>query len=208
MRLLLLRHGETDWTREGRFTGWRDVPLNAAGRRQAEAAAAALAGVAPAAVYASPLARARATAEIVAAPHGLAVRLEPAFREMGFGAWEGLTRAEVAARDPEGFDAWRTAPGRFTAPGGEAVTAVAARVGQGLARLRAAHAGATVILVTHGVVLRLLVLDALGLGLDRLWAVDAAPAGLTEFEYRDGWVTVHRVNAVAHLAAAGAEAGP
>lgn len=198
-RLFVLRHGETAWTRARRFTGWRDVPLSEEGRRQAEAAALALAGVRPAAVYASPLERARASAEAIARVHGLAVRAAPAFREMGFGAWEGRTRDEVAAGDPAGWELWRADPGRFTAPGGESLAAVAERVAAGLEALRAAHEGEAVILVTHAVVTRLIVLDALGLGLDRLWTVDAAPAGISELEYRDDWVTLHRLNTLAHL---------
>jgi len=203
LTLHVLRHGETASTRERRFTGWRDVPLTDGGRHQCEAAARALEGTIVGAVYASPLERTRASAEIVAKPHRLEVRIEPAFREIGFGAWEGLTRDEAAARDPEGWRLWRTAPDRFTAPGGEPLAAVAARVAAGIAALRAGHDGQAVVLVTHAVVIRLIVLAALGLGPDRLWSVDASPAGLSELEYRGDWVTVHRVNTRAHLEDAG-----
>lgn len=199
LRLFLLRHGETEWTRQGRFAGWRDVPLTDEGRRQCEAAAAVLAPLAVAAVVASPLERARASAAVVARPHRLAVQVAPAFREMGFGAWEGLGRAEVASRFPADWPRWRTAPSTVTPPGGEPLAAVAARVGAGLGELRAAHPDATVVLVTHAVVIRLLILDALDLGLDRLWTVAASPGGITELEYRDDWVTLHRLNTLAHL---------
>src|SRR5262245_22394094 len=119
LRLFVLRHGETEWSRERRFAGWRDIPLSEAGRRQCEAAATALSGVGVAAVCTSPLERARASAEMIAKPHRLDVCVDSAFREMGFGEWEGRTRAEVAATDPVGYDVWRTAPERFAAPGGE-----------------------------------------------------------------------------------------
>ncbi len=69
----------------------------------------------------------------------------------------------------------------------------------GLEELREAHAGQTVVLVSHAIVARVIVLAALGLGLDRLWTVDAAPAGITEIEYQPDWATVHRMNTVAHL---------
>jgi len=199
LRLFVLRHGETASTRERRFAGWRDVPLTDAGLRQCEAAAAALSGVAVSAVYASPLERARTSAEAIAKPHRLAVQVAPAFRELGFGEWEGRTRADVAAAYPELHDTWLTAPQTFTAPGGEALAAVSARVGAGIEELRAAHDGQVVVLVTHAVVTRLIVLDALGLGPARLWSVDSSPAGITELEYRDDWVTVHRMNTLAHL---------
>jgi broad specificity phosphatase PhoE len=198
-RLFVVRHAETLWTRERRFTGWHDVALSENGHAQAAAAAQALAAQAVAAVYASPLERARMSAETIAKPHRLDVRVDPAFREMGFGVWEGLTRDEVIARFPEPFATWRDSPERLTEHGGETVDAVGERVNAALDLLQRAHAGETVILVTHGVVIRLIVLRALGLGSERLWSVDASPAGITELEFAPGWVTVHRMNTVAHL---------
>ena len=199
LRLLAIRHGETAWSREQRFAGARDVPLTDRGRRQSEALAAALADTPVVAVYTSPLERARASAEAIARPHRLDVRVEPAFREMAFGAWEGLTREEVAASAAGAMETWRQAPDRIVPPGGEALGAVAARVAEATARLIATHPGATVVLVSHAIVTRLIVLAALGLGPERLWAVDASPAGVTEIEFQDGWATVHRMNTLAHL---------
>ena len=199
LRLFVLRHGETEWSRARRFTGTRDVALTPAGQRQAEAVAVALAGVPLHAVYASPLERARTTAEAIAKPQRLDVALDPRFAEMAFGAWEGLTRDEAAARTPDLYAGWRAAPGGVTPPGGEALTAVAARVADGIAALQAAHPEGTVALVTHAIVVRLIVLAGLGLGADRLWSVDASPGGLTEIEYRPGWVSVHRMNTLSHL---------
>lgn len=200
LRMFIVRHGETDWTRARRFTGWQDVPLSEAGRRQCEAAARALAAVPLGAVYASPLQRARASAERIAEPYGLEVRIAPAFREIGLGQWEGLAHDEVPVRFPALWAVWRTAPERFVAPGGEPVATVALRVAAGIAALRASHHGDTIALVAHGVVIRLVVLHALGLGLEQLWSVDASPAGITEVEYRDEGATVHVTNGRAHLA--------
>jgi broad specificity phosphatase PhoE len=199
LRVFVIRHGETDFSRARRFAGARDVPLNARGRLQSEAVAAALAAEPLAAVYASPLERARASAELIAKPHGLEPRLAPAFREMAFGQWEGLLHDELAARSPAGATAWRDTPHLAAPPGGERLAEVAARVGEGIAMLRDSHAGATVALVTHAIVTRLIVLQGLGLGPERLWSVDASPAGITEIEYQGEWVTVHRMNTVAHL---------
>ncbi|HET7340514.1 MAG TPA: histidine phosphatase family protein [Methylomirabilota bacterium] len=199
VRLFTVRHGETESARERRFTGSRDVPLNPHGVRQSEAVARALAGAFVGAVYASPLARAQASAAPVAAAHQVAVRVAPAFREMYFGDWEGLTRAEVAVRDPERFAVWRVTPHLAEPPGGERLPDVAGRVAAALQALLEEHAGQTVVLVTHAIVTRLIVLAALGLGADRLWSVDASPAGITEIEYQDGWVTVHRMNTLTHL---------
>jgi broad specificity phosphatase PhoE len=199
VRLFTIRHGETAFAREQRFAGGRDVLLTPRGRRQAEAVARALGDVFPGAVYASPLARTRESAEVIASPHRLPVRVEPAFREMAFGEWEGLTRAEVAVRFPDAYEAWRATPDRVLPPGGEPLPGVAARVDRALQAVLAEHQGQTVILVTHAIVARLIVLAALGLGPERLWSVDASPAGITEIEYQDGWVTVHRMNTLTHL---------
>ena len=199
LRLFAVRHGETAWSRERRFAGARDVPLAQEGLRQCEAVAAALGGKPVAAVYASPLERARASAEVIAKPHRLEVGIEPDFREMAFGEWEGLTRDDVAARFPEAYERWRTAPHRLVLPGGERLTDVALRVKNAVDKLLGTHAGETVVLVSHAVVLRLIVLRALGLGPERLWTVDASPAGITEIEYEPGWATIHRMNTLSHL---------
>jgi broad specificity phosphatase PhoE len=201
MRLFTVRHGATDYSRERRFAGSRDVPLTTDGRLQAEAVAQALAGVGIAALYTSPLERARACAELIVKPHRLEARVEPDVREMAFGAWEGMRREDLALRFPRDAEAWRLTPHLVTPPGGEPLTGVAVRVRAVLERLIAAHAGETAVLVTHAVVARLIVLAALGLGPDRLWSVDAAPAGITEIEYVGDWATVHRMNTLAHLEA-------
>jgi broad specificity phosphatase PhoE len=199
MRLLAVRHGATEWSQARRFAGSRDIPLTAQGRLQAEAAAQALAGTVAAAVYTSPLERARTSAEVIAKSHRVEPVIEPDFREMAFGTWEGLTRDELTTRFPAEARAWASTPHLLTPPQGEALTAVDSRVRAALEALIAQHRGETVILVSHAIVTRLIVLAALGLGPDRLWSVDASPAGITEIEYQENWATVHRMNTLAHL---------
>ena len=199
LRLIAVRHGETDWTREGRYAGAHDVSLSALGVRQCAAVAAALAGVAPSAVYASPLERARTSADIIAKPHRLPVAIEPGFREMSFGAWEGCLRTDVASRFPDLYGVWWKTPQLARLPEAEMLDDVTRRVHEALDGLRARHDGQQVILVTHGVVIRLLVLAALGLGPERLWSLEASPAGITELEFEADWATVHRMNTVVHL---------
>jgi len=199
LRVFVIRHGETTWVRERRFAGSRDVPLTDVGRRQCAAVARALAGTGIAAIYASPLERARASAELIAEPYRLPVRIAPAFAEMAFGAWEGLTRDDIRARFPEAWEQWRSTPHLCAPLGGETIAKVGERVAAGVAELRQAHADQTIVLVSHSIVMRVMVLNALGLGLDRLWTVDAAPGGITELEYEPDWATVHRMNTVSHL---------
>jgi len=208
LRLLAIRHGATAYSQERRYAGSHDIPLSPEGRRQCAALARALGPHHVAAVYASPLLRARESAAPIAAAQGIEITLESDFREMCFGDWEGLTRDEVERRFPDEYKLWHAEPTRFARPGSETLGAVAERVGRAVGELRATHLGETVILVSHGIVTRLIVLAALGLGPERLWSVDASTAGISEIEYRDDWATVHRVNTVAHLTPWGASEGP
>jgi probable phosphoglycerate mutase len=199
LRLLLLRHAETDWNRQRRYQGWTDTALSKEGRAQAEAAGRLLAGQPLAGVWSSPLRRALDTAAAIAAPRQLTVRVSPAFKEMRFGEWEGLTAAEVSARYPEQHRTWQDTPHLAVHPGGETLEDVRRRVLGGLQELREAHDGQAVCLVAHGVSARILILEALGLGLERLWSLSLSPTGISELEFREDWTAVHRMNTLAHL---------
>ena len=199
LRLLLLRHGETAWNRERRYQGWTDTPLSPEGLVQAEAAARELKEHAFAAVYASPLRRARDTAAAIAAPHGLEVETDPAFRELAFGEWEGLTLDEARVRDAALYEGWARTPHLFSPPGGESLAQARDRVLTGLERLRTGHPNDVVCLVAHGIPVRILILEALGLGLDRIWSLHSAPTGISELEFRDDWTALHRMNTLVHL---------
>jgi broad specificity phosphatase PhoE len=199
MRLIVLRHGSTGWTRERRYQGCVDTRLSDRGLAQAEAAAEVLASRQLAAVYASSLSRAQATAKVIADRHALPVLTAPAFREICLGLWEGQTVLEVRSRFPELYTAWRERPHAVAIPDGESLAEVRERVLEGLTHLQAAHAGDTVCLVAHGVTIRVLVLEALGLSLERLWSVHVRPAAISELEYGDRWATVHQLNIQSHL---------
>lgn len=199
LQLVLMRHAETVWNRERRYQGWQDPPLSDTGHAQAEAAGRLLATQPIQAVWSSPLQRARQTAEAVATPRGLEVRVDDAFGEMGFGQWEGLTSDEVSAKFPDLYRTWLETPHLVTMPSGETLVEVRERALRGLAALRAAHDGGKVCLVTHGVTGRILILEALGLGLDRIWSLQVSFTGISELEFRDDWAVVHRMNSLVHL---------
>ena len=128
-RILLVRHGETEWNAAGRVQGWTDSPLSDRGRAQAARLAARLAAFPLAAVYASDLSRARDTARALAAPHGLPVLDDPGLRERCYGDWEGLTLSELEARYPDAWDRYhRQRALDVLIPGGETWEEVAARV--------------------------------------------------------------------------------
>jgi probable phosphoglycerate mutase len=146
--ILLARHGETDWNREGRFQGHADPPLNETGRAQAAELAAELKGVELAAVYSSPLRRAVETAAVVAAEHGLEPVAVDALREVDVGSWQGLTRAEIEARFPEQFARWLDYDQGWE--DGESYEAMGRRAVAVLLELAAAHEGERILAVTHG----------------------------------------------------------
>lgn len=159
--LILARHGETDWNRDNRFQGHADPPLNELGRRQSAELAEALVGEAIERVYTSPLRRAAETAEIVARRLGVEAEPVEALREIDVGAWSGLTRSEVAERFPEAYARWvERAPYGFE--DGETYDELAARVLPAVRGLAARHAGATILVVTHGGPSRVLQAHAAG----------------------------------------------
>lgn len=155
LTLLLARHGETDLNTDDRWQGRIDAPLNAAGLAQAQRLADELPeGIQ--AIVASPMQRARQTAEPAAARLGLPVAFDADFRERDFGVFDGLTEAEAKVQFPE--LAARNVAYRWDLepPGAEPTRAVVERVARGLQRLRERHAGQTVLLVSHGFVVRCL----------------------------------------------------
>ncbi len=163
--LWLVRHGQTDWNLEGRMQGQSDIPLNAAGLGQARQAAQRLAKESFSAVYSSDLLRARVTAEQIAAPHGLTVRLDPRLREICQGEWEGSPYAPLVAQ----YQRTPFAEERMRAAGGETVREVAARVREALKDIAAAHPDQRVLVVSHGLAIATQICLARGLPLSLVY---------------------------------------
>ena len=161
MTLVLWRHGQTDYNLEGRIQGRVDIPLNDIGRDQAASAAPDLVALNPAAIFSSPLERARQTAEVLASAIGLGVHVDNRLAERSFGRWEGLSRAQIEERWPEQFDVWRSGGD----PGGVGVETrsdAALRVGTAMREIAAA-AGGTAVVVAHGAAITLGTTHLLGL---------------------------------------------
>jgi broad specificity phosphatase PhoE len=150
--LLLARHAETDWNRDGRFQGHADPPLNERGREQARALAELLEGEALEAVYSSDLRRAHETAEIVARLKGLEVTVDPQLRERDFGPWSGLTLMEIEERFPDQIRLWR----QGKASPGESRDSLTQRVVAAARRIASAYPEGQVLVVTHGGAVRVL----------------------------------------------------
>ncbi|MFD5227101.1 bifunctional RNase H/acid phosphatase [Streptomyces qaidamensis] len=200
---VLLRHGETPLTPQKRFSGsgGTDPSLSDTGREQAERAAATLArrGTIQA-VVSSPLARTRETAGIVAARLGLDVGIDDGLRETDFGAWEGLTFAEVRERHPDDLNAWLASPDAEPTGGGESFAATATRLAATRDKLVAAHAGRTVLLVTHVTPIKTLVRLALGAPPESLFRMELSAASLSVVAYyADGNASVRLLNDTSYL---------
>ncbi|NBE85349.1 bifunctional RNase H/acid phosphatase [Micromonospora rubida] len=201
-RLILVRHGETEFTAQRRYSGRGDVPLSVRGRAQARATAARVAALAPsvAAVVSSPLSRCTATAEaIVEAIGDVPLRTAGDLIECDFGAWEGRTFAEVRAGWPGELDAW-LASTRVAPPDGESFTEVAARTARVTDALIEAYPGETVVVVSHVSPIKLVLRDALCADdafLHRLY-LDAAGISVLD-RWPDGGVAVRSINDTAHL---------
>ncbi|MFE6621353.1 bifunctional RNase H/acid phosphatase [Streptomyces sp. NPDC057740] len=200
---VLLRHGETPLTPQKRFSGsgGTDPSLSDIGRDQAERVGAALArrGTIQA-IVASPLARTRETAGIVAAHLGLEVTVDDGLRETDFGAWEGLTFGEVRERHPEDLDAWLADPEARPTGDGESFAATATRIAATRDKLVAAHAGRTVLLVSHVTPIKTFVRLALGAPPESLFRMELSAASLSAVAYyADGNASVRLFNDTSHL---------
>ncbi|HET7678232.1 MAG TPA: histidine phosphatase family protein [Candidatus Limnocylindrales bacterium] len=234
--LVLVRHGESTWIVEGRFQGRRDPRLSPRGERQAALVAERLRDPAsgpplpiparpPAAIWHSPLARARQTAEAIAGRQPLATPLQPerGLIEIAQGDWEGLTHAEVVEASREILDGWRARPTEVNAPGGERLLDAAARVRDALQRIlaelaaeAAAPAGLAAspvpgygrgtaahpwgILVAHDGIFRLALLGLLGIPYERFWSFPFVLCGISVVDLAAGRASLAAHNLADHLA--------
>ncbi len=195
-RLFLIRHGQVEGFEAKRYNGQKNVALTAHGRQQLELIAERLNGVPLDAVWSSDLDRCRYGAGCLAAPRGLQVVYRAGLREVHAGEWEGLTWEELQSRYPSEWQARLDDIVHYRIPGGESFHDTAQRVRPELMRLLAAHPGENVALVAHGGVNRILLLDAIGAPLDRVFSLEQDYACLNVIDYfADGYRTVRLLNA-------------
>ncbi|NCB17031.1 MAG: histidine phosphatase family protein, partial [Synergistales bacterium] len=172
-RIFLVRHGETDWNREGRFQGQMDIPLNGKGLAQARTVVEAMKDVSLDRIVASPLSRARETARPLAELKGLRAELSEGLIEIGHGLWEGRTSGEVEAEWPGRLEAWHTRPETVVMPGGESLEDVQNRAWPALLRI-AEGKGENIAVFTHDAVLKVLLMNVLDCPLSSFWKFQLA----------------------------------
>jgi ribonuclease H / adenosylcobalamin/alpha-ribazole phosphatase len=201
-RLILVRHGESTLTSQGRYSGRGDVPLSDQGEAQAMAAGGRVAGLARdvTAIVSSPLSRCVRTAELISAEvGGVPVTVVDDLVEVDFGVWEGLTFAEAQEQWPREMESW-LASTSVAPPGGESFQAVAKRVRSAMATVLSSYAGGVVVIVSHVSPIKLILRDALAASDAFLHRLFLDTAGISTMDaWPDGNIAVRSVNETAHL---------
>lgn len=198
-KVYIVRHGESLWNLEHRLQGGQDPALSETGYGQAARVAEALEGLGVAAVYSSPLRRASETARIIAGALRVPLHVHADLREMSLGAWEGMPLRDLLAREETTYLAWLAAPADCSPPGGEPMGAFAERVMAALTEVREKYAQQNTVLVTHGVVARVLVARTLGLDLNQIYRMRLSNGSVSCLIFDGDFPRVTLLNQVRHL---------
>jgi phosphoserine phosphatase len=200
MRILLIRHGQTQWNQVERFRGHFDVPLNEVGLAQAEATASHISAQwNPTAIYSSPLSRAMVTAQKIAQPFNLTVIPDPGLMDIDFGQWQGLSVEEVHDRWPDETWNWLHAPTKLVIPGGDSFLQVQTRALDFISRLLPIHKNGTIVLVSHIVVNRLIMLGLLGLDINHFRILRQDNCGINLLKIEGDEFFFECMNDISHL---------
>lgn len=201
MRLILVRHGETQWNRENRVLGHTEIELNEEGRKQAESVALALREEKVAAIYCSPLKRARETAEAIARFHQVGVEVDGAFKEMDAGELDGLTYEEMRDRYGDFLREWIRDASALRMPGGESLAQVQHRAWQGVEGIIDRHPEGVVIVVSHNFAILCIICKALGLDLSQFRRLRLNVASISILNFGGLGIQLDLFNDTCHLEA-------
>lgn len=200
MRMILVRHGESEWNRIHRYQGQLDAPLSEVGRQQATALAERLRNESFVAIYTSPLQRAANTADAIAQFHpDVPISADAALMEIHHGEWQGKYAHDIESTYVEELREWRQHPMRSQMPGGESFSNVLKRTLDFQERMLATHHGKTIVVSTHDVVLKILVAAALEMSMDRINRLWIANASITIIDYQEQSPFLVSLSDVCHL---------
>jgi probable phosphoglycerate mutase len=200
LMIILVRHGLTEWNRVERFRGRAEIPLNKIGLEQARKTSRLVKGKwKPTAIYSSPLSRAMQTAQRIAKGNRLLVQPLDGLIDIDYGKWQGLSAEEVRKDWPEMISNWYEHPEIVQIPGGETLAQVRHRAVTTLNELCRLHFNEEIVLISHTVVNRLILLDILGLGNNRFWDIEQEPCAINVIEKRNEKYILHSVNNTFHL---------
>lgn len=200
IKLYLVRHGETEGNAQQWFQGSLDIPLNETGLEQARRLSTFMKPVHFDGIYASPLSRAKKTAEIIAAPHGLTVQTYAELQEISFGVWERHTYDQITKRWPGEIEAFYASEGKLRARGGESFLEVRDRITRKTKEILAQHTeGDSVLIVSHGAAIRCLLFGLLELDFRKLWCFQQYNTAFTIIEYYGNRSVMTLMNCTQHL---------
>ena len=198
MRLILVRHGETEWNRQSRIIGHTEIALNETGRKQAVLLAQALRNEKVSAIYASPLQRTRETAAEISRVLGVAVKFDDAFKEIAAGDIDGLTFEEVAERHGDFFKHWMRGDPLLRLPGGESFTDLRDRTWPALQRIVGEHNDGDVIVVSHTLAIMSIISSALEMNIVDFRRIRLNVASISILEFKDGVASLLLFNDTCH----------
>ncbi|PRX29865.1 alpha-ribazole phosphatase/probable phosphoglycerate mutase [Orenia metallireducens] len=199
-KIILVRHGETDWNRELRFQGSKDIQLNDNGIEQAEKLAQRLAAEEIDVIYASDLERAYKTAKTVAKEHDLEVDKFKELQEISFGQWEGLTYNQIQEKYQAEWAMWEEDPALNGAPEGESLKDVQERSIKKLEEIISRHLGNTILIVSHGGVIKVLISTLFGIPLAKAWQLMQSNTSVNIINYyEEDKVALELFNCTKHL---------
>jgi probable phosphoglycerate mutase len=200
-KLILVRHAESTWNLTGRYQGRIDTELSELGQRQASLIAERLKSFPISAIYSSPLRRALHVAIIIALAQGLDVNIEEELTEIDHGAWNGLLRSEVEKRYGPLLQQWLASPSKVKMPGGESLEDVAQRANRVVSQILKTHPEGTVVICSHNAVLKVIIATAIGIELDRFWAMGIDNGSMSVIEFDERYPRLSLLNDVCHLGA-------
>ena len=200
--IIIIRHGETEWNKTGRFQGHSDVPLSAEGRAQAAALGQNLALDHVDAIYASDLTRAMETAAPLAKRFGFEVISDPLLRELNFGAWEGRSFSDVNAENPNAMKQFYNDPEYADIPDSEPFPDFQKRVAGRVREIAELHRGKRIVIVSHGASIRILLADILAMPIRSIWHISQLNTAVNKIRFEDdGFAVVTLMNDTSHLCA-------
>ena len=199
MRLILVRHGKTDWNETGRCQGISDVPLNRAGAEQAEKVAFSLKDERVDRIYSSNLSRAKTTAEKIAAYHAIDVNVRDDLREMDQGIFEGLDFSYIREKYSDVLEHWREDPETLQLPGGESLKGVQRRALDAIADIKSRSGPRSIVIVSHNMVIGALLCSFSGSSLKKLRDYIVDEASKTVVEVYDDRFVIISFNDIDHL---------
>lgn len=200
MKLHLVRHGETQWNKLGRFQGQKDIPLNSRGLAQAKETARAIAGDGEIALYSSPLQRTMQVADEISSLANVPVVPVPGVKELNLGELEGVTGEEMRNLWPDVYSAWNQDPGTLAMPKGESLSQLQNRAWQALLALEKDHSEDDVIVVvSHNFAIRTIIHKVLGLPLSNFHRLSLSLSSITTVEYTSRGRRLASYNSTGHL---------